>query len=154
MKIIAVVVAVLMLTACDAAKNAGDASIAFSPTPVTAVQFSPQFLPFAPVTSSCAVGSVFSTGFNLVIVGDRPSFLDQVTLHLLDGSNVGGPTVTFPNAQLTNMFGSTLVVSSRVFPFRPEFACGLRRPQSMVANIVLIDGHGSSRNVSVSAAFQ
>ena len=154
MRVIAILVAALAVAACDDVISRRGTSIAFSPTPEIAAQFSPQVLPFALVTSSCAVGPVFTTGFNLVIFQERPSFLDQVTLHLLDGTNVGGPSITFPRSQLTGMFGSTLVVSSRAFSFRPQFACGLGRPRSIRADIVLIDASGSSRNVSVSAAFQ
>jgi len=154
MRVIAILVAALAVTACDDVISRRGTSIAFSPTPEIAAQFSPQVLPFALVTSACAVSPVFTTGFNLVIFQERPSFLDQVTLHLLDGTNVGGPSITFPRSQLTGMFGSTLVVSSRAFSFRPQFACGLRHPRSLVADVVLIDGDGSRRNVSVSAAFQ
>jgi hypothetical protein len=154
MRVIAILVAALAVAACDDVISRRGTSIAFSPTPEIAAQFSPQVLPFALVTSSCAVGPVFTTGFNLVIFQERPSFLDQVTVHLLDGTSVGGPAITFPRSQLNGMFGSTLVVSSRAFPFRPQFACGLGRPRSIRADVVLIDANGSSRNVSVSAAFQ
>jgi hypothetical protein len=156
MRVIAIVVAVLAVAACDDANNSRATSIAFSPTPELGAQFSPQVLPFALVTSSCAVGPVFTTGFNLLIVQTRPgnSFLDQVTFHLLDGTNLGGPSITFPRAELTSMFGSTLVVSSRAFAFRPQFVCGLGRPRSLVADVFLIDGNGSGRHVSVNAAFQ
>jgi hypothetical protein len=154
MRVIAIVVAALTIAACEEVKPDQRSGIVFAPTPETAAQFSPHILPFAAVTSSCAVGPVFTTGFNLVIFQERPSFLDQVTLHLLDGTNLGGPSVTFPRSELNGMFGSTLVVSSRAFAFRPQFACGLRHPRSLVADVVLVNGDGSSRNVSVSAAFQ
>jgi len=154
MRVIAIVVAALTIAGCEEAKPDQRSSIVFAPTPEIAAQFSPQVFPFALVTSSCAVSPVFTTGFNLVIFQERPSFLDQVTFHLLDGSNLGGPSVTFPRSELNGMFGSTLIVSSRAFAFRPQFACGLRQPRSLVADVVLIDGDGSSRNVTVSAAFQ
>jgi len=154
MRVIAILVAMFAVAACDDVISRRGTSIAFSPTPEIAAQFSPQVLPFALVTSSCAVGPVFTTGFNLVIFQEHPSFLDHVTLHLLDGTNLGGPSITFPSSQLNGMFGSTLVVNSRAFSFRPQFACGLGRPRSIRADIVLVDANGSSRNVSVSAAFQ
>jgi hypothetical protein len=154
MKVVAIVVAALTLAACEDAKHVRDTSIAFSPTPEIAAQFSPQFLSVGLVTSSCAVSPVFTTGFNLVIFQEQPSFLDQVTLHLLDGTNMGGPSITFPRSQLNGMFGSTLVGGSRAFSFQPQFACGLGRPGSIRADIVLIDPNGSHRHVSVSAAFR
>ena len=154
MRVIAVVLAALSVTACEKANPDERTSIVFAPTPEITAQFSPQVLSFALVTSSCAVSSVFTPGFNLVIFQERPSFLDQVTMHLLDGSNLGGPSVTFPRSELDGMFGSTLVVNSRAFAFRPQFACGLPRPRSIVADVALKDANGRSRNVSVSAAFQ
>jgi hypothetical protein len=156
MRVIVILVAALAITACDDAINTRASSIAFSPTPEIAAQVSPQFLPFAGVTSSCAVSPFFTTGFDLLILQTHPVnvFLDQVTLHLIDGTNLGGPSITFPRTQLNTMFGSTLVLTRRAFSFRPQFACGLGRPRSLVADVFLIDGNGSRRNVSVNAAFQ
>ena len=45
MKVIAIVVTALTLAACEDGKHVRDTSIVFSPTPETAAQFSPQFLP-------------------------------------------------------------------------------------------------------------
>jgi len=153
MKVIPLVVAALAVAACDDPISRRGTTIAFAPTAAIVAQFSPQVLPFAVVTSSCAAGPVFTTGFSLVIFQEQPSFLDQVTLHLLDGTNLG-TSITFPRSQLTGMFGSTLVAGSRAFSFQPQFACGLRHPRSLVADVVLLDADGNSRNVSVSAAFQ
>ena len=154
MRVIAILVAALAVAACDDVISRRGTSIAFSPTPEIAAQFSPQVLPFALVTSSCAVGPVFTTGFNLVIFQERPSFLDQVTLHLLDGTNMGGPSITFPSSQLNGMFGSTLVVNSRAFSFRPQFACGQTRPRSILGMVVLRDAVGVVRTISVDAPFR
>src|SRR5882762_2251644 len=129
MRMIAIVVVALVAVACENTTSGRRADIGFSPTAI-AVQISPQTLPFAAVTTACAVGPVFTTGFDLVIAQTRAAnvFVDRVTLHLLDGSNVGGPSITFPRSQLNAMFGSTLVAGTRAFSFRPQFACGLRRP--------------------------
>ena len=156
MKMIAIVVAAVAVAACENTTNGSRASIGFSPTPAIAAQFSPQTLPITLVTTTCASGPVFTTGFDLVIVQTLPVnvFMDQVRLHLLDGTNVGGPSITFPRSQLNAMFGSTLVVGTRAFGFRPQFGCGLRRPLGIVADVVLIDAEGSHRGVSVNAAFQ
>jgi hypothetical protein len=156
MRMIAIVVAALVVVACENTTSGSRADIGFSPTAAIAAQISPQTLPFAVFTSACAVGPVFTTGFDLVIVQTRPVnvFMDRVTLHLLDGTNLGGPSITFPRSQLNAMFGSTLVVGTRAFPFRPQFACGLRRPGSIAADVLLIDAEGSGRSVSVNAAFQ
>ncbi len=156
MKMIAIVVATVAVAACENTTSGRHPSIGFSPTLAIDAQFSPQTLPLAFVTTTCAFSPVFTTGFNLLFVqtGHENVFMDRVTLHLLDGTNVGGPSITFPRQQLDAMFGSTLVVGTRAFGFRPQFACGLRRPLGIVADVVLIDAEGSGRSVSVNAAFQ
>jgi hypothetical protein len=155
MKMMTIVVAAVAIAACDNTTNGSRGSIAFSPTPAIAAQFSPPTLPIALVTNTCASSLVFAPGFNLVIVQTGPVglFMDQVTLHLLDGTNVGGPSITFPRSQLNAMFGSMLVVDTRAFGFQPQFGCVLK-PVGIVADVVLIDGEGSRRSVSVKAAFQ
>jgi hypothetical protein len=156
MKMIAIVVAAVAVAACENTSSGRHAAIGFSPTLAIGAQFSPQTLPIALVTTTCALSPVFAPGFDLVIVHTGPAnvFMDRVTLHLLDGTNVGGPSLTFPRSQLNTMFGTTLVVSTRAFGFRPQFGCGPRRPRGIVADVVLIDAEGSSRSVSVNAAFQ
>ena len=156
MRTIAIVVVAVAMAACEIGTNGSRTFIGVSPTSATAVQFSPQTLPLSIAATRCVSGLVFTTGFDLVIVQTRPVhvFMDQVTLHLLDGSNVGGPSITFSRLQLNSMFGSTLVVGTRAFSFRPQFSCGVRRPRSIVADVVLMDEEGGGRSVSVNAAFQ
>jgi len=153
---IAIVVVALVAVACENTTSGRHADIGFSPTAAIAAQILPQTLPFAAVTTACAVGPVFTTAFDLVIAQTRAVnvFVDRVTLHLLDGSNVGGPLITFPRSQLTAMFGSTLLAGTRAFSFRPQFACGLRRPGSIAADVLLMDAEGNVQSVSVNAVFQ
>jgi hypothetical protein len=155
MKMMVIVVVAAAVAACDRDTNRRGTSIAFSPTLAIGAQISPQTLPFATVTAACASGSLFTTDFDLVIVLTRQVnvFMDRVTLHLLDGTNVGGPLLTFPRAQLNAMFGSTLVVGTRAFSFRPQFGCGTKRPRSLVADVILIDADGNGRSVSITAEF-
>jgi hypothetical protein len=158
MKMIAIVVVAVAMSACDDDNHhskSGDTRIAFSPTPAVAAQIFPQTLPVFGVTSTCAPGSVFSPGFDLVIVqtGLVNLFMDQVTLRLIDGTGLGTP-ITFPRSQLNSMFGSTLVVGTRAFKFLPQFNCGLTRPGSISAEVDLIDGTGMARTVSVNAALK
>ena len=70
--------------------------------------------------------------------------LNSVTLHLLSGENVGGPSVTYPQAGLTSLFGSTVIVrgGSRSFVFRPPFGCTAMRPCTLRADVTVIDGSG------------
>jgi hypothetical protein len=157
MRMIAIVVVAVAMAACDDDNHSksGGSSIAFSPTPQVSAQIFPQTLPVFGVTSTCAPGSVFSPGFDLVIVqtGLVNLFMDQVTLRLIDGTGLGTP-ITFPRSQLNSMFGSTLVVGTRAFKFLPQFQCTLTRPGSISAGIDLIDGTGMARTVSVNAAFK
>ena len=156
MRMIAIVVVALVAVACENTTSGRRADIGFSPTAAIAAQILPQTLPFATVTTACAVGPVFTTAFDLVIAQTRAVnvFVDRVTLHLLDGSNVGGPSITFPRSQLTAMFGSTLLAGTRAFSFQPQFACGLRGPGSIAADVLLMDAEGNVQSVSVNAVFQ
>jgi len=162
MKMTAVLVAALAVASCDSDTKVRGSMIAFGPTPGFAAaqisaQFFPQTLPFSLFTTSCASRQFFTPAFDLVLVQPQSVnfFLDRVTFRMIDGTSLGGPSVTFPSAQLTSMFGSTLIVGSRAFSFRPQFGCGFfTRPGSIVADVVLIDGRGQSHNVSVSAPFQ
>jgi hypothetical protein len=49
------------------------------------------------------------------------------------------------------MFGPTLVIGTGAFSFAPDFGCLVTRPQAIAADVVLIDGTGGTRNMTVSA---
>jgi hypothetical protein len=157
MKMIAMVVAAVAMAACDRTTNRSGTVITFAPTPAIAAQISPQTLPlFVATTTPCTAGIAFTTGFDLVIVqtGSANVSIDQVTLRLIDGTGLGGPSITIPQPQLASMFGSTLVAGTRSFSFNPQFACGLTRPGSIAGTVVLTDAEGIVRTVSVDAAFR
>jgi hypothetical protein len=155
MRMIAIVVAALFTVACENTSSGRRTGIEFSPTSLIAAEFWPQTLPFSNITTACAVGSAFTTGFDLVIVPTSAAriFMDRVTLHLIDGSNLG-TSITFPRPQLDAMFGSTLVAGRRAFPFRPQFGCGPWRPRSIAADVLLLESDGRSRSVRVDAPFR
>ena len=162
MKMITILCAALALVSCDRAETNGPTRIVsvaspFSPTVGIGLQISPQTLPITTITTiACPFVSAFRTGFQLVVVPARDGsiFMDRVTLRLVDGSNIGGPAVTFPRPELNSMFGSTLVVSTRAFAFQPQFGCLVARPRVMAADVVFVDGAGDSRTVTVSASLQ
>jgi hypothetical protein len=157
MKMMAIVVAAVAMAACDRTTNSSGTLIAFGPTPAIAARISPQTLAlFVSTTTACTSGSAFTTGFDLVIVqtGSVDVFIDQVMLRLIDGTDLGGPSITIPQRQLNSMFGSTLVVGTRAFSFKPQFARGLMRPRSLAGKVVLKDAEGIVRTVSVDAAFR
>jgi hypothetical protein len=80
--------------------------------------------------------------------------MDSVTLRLINGETVGGPTITFPTPDLNRMFGPTVVVGRRAFTFRPQFGCQVGRPQSIAVDVVLSDGKGNSQLVARKATFE
>jgi hypothetical protein len=90
------------------------------------------------------------TGLVLVLTASRPVNLDQVTIHLLDGSNVGGPSVTFPQPDLTSQFGSIHLAAgtTRSFGFHTHFGCSVQVPRGVTADVHFVDGDGASSMVS------
>ena len=87
---------------------------------------------------------------DLVITAADTVNMNRVTIHLLDGTNVG-PLFTFPITDLTSQFGTTVVPggSTRTFPFRPVFICGARRPVAVAADITFVIGGGRTHRITV-----
>ena len=107
-----------------------------------------------PVVTIAPFGPCFAIGFaqslNLAITaGSSDVSLDHVTIQLLDGSNVGGPSITFPRAGLNSQFGSTVVRqrASRTFGLTPSFGCTPTQPQFIRADVQLIDQFGASQSL-------
>ena len=149
--------AVLALTACDN-NGTGVATSVFTPTQThtsASAWITPQTIPFATLNGfGCPFGSPFSTTFGVVISPSQKLTVDSVTLRLSDGSSLGGSSVTFPQPQLTRMFGSTLVIDTRVFEFNPSFVCGAGVPLSVTADIVFIDASGTLQTMTTTASFK
>jgi hypothetical protein len=142
----------LTLASCqDAQKGKFSYTESFVPTPPIGLQIVQQVLPVPAV--SCALGQSFTIPFTLVIVSPSQFdlSLDRVTFHLIDGTNIGSPAVTFPRPGLTNMFGSTLVIGTTAFTFTPDFGCVVTQPQSIAADVELIDRTGSKRILTARA---
>src|SRR5262249_48972402 len=94
-----------------------------------------------PVSTVGCATPVFIPPVSVVVVSSvSNAFLDTVTLHLLDGSNVGA-SVTIPRAGLDAQFGNTVVVlgNRRVFTFTPTFGCFRFQPHAMRAEVVIGD---------------
>jgi hypothetical protein len=83
--------------------------------------------------------------------------VDNVTIRLNDGSNLGGPMVTFPQPGLAAQFGTTVVAAGipRTFTFTPQFSCGsgTTPPSQVMGQISLMDSAGLPHTVAVSAPF-
>ena len=134
-------------------------TLLFVPTETVNTQILPAILPLTTVgTVICPTPSALTltTSFDLVVIAQRPSDMrvDSATFRLITGESVGGPSITFPSTQLTQMFGTTAVGQTRVFAFRPEFNCHVGRPQSIAADVILIDSAGNPQTHTTSAVFQ
>lgn len=93
----------------------------------------------------CATRGLLTTDLNVVVSSTGAGlFVDQVSLHLIDGTNIGGPAVTFPQADLNARFANTVVVagSSRTFGLTPTFTCGRSAPRSIHGVVGVVDAHG------------
>ncbi len=102
-------------------------------------------------------GFVFGTSFNMIVVSSGLDLrMDSLTVHMIDGTNLGGPSVTIPSSQLNAQFGTTLVRAgtSRVFPFNPVFGCAATRPLSIAGTVLLLDQRGTPQTVNVTANVQ
>ena len=153
MRAMTILLMTLTLASCeDAQKGKFSSTGSFVPTPAIGVQIFPQTLPVATV-STCPLGQPFTIPFTLVIVSPSQSdvSMDSVTFHLIDGTNVGGPAVTFPRPGLNSMFGSTVVSGTNSFSFRPDFGCVGTHPMAIAADVVLTDRTGSSVSLTASA---
>src|SRR5262245_56881484 len=76
-------------------------SISLEPTPIS-------FIP--PSGVPCPLGGfAFNPSFHLIVsAGVNDVTFDSVTIHMIDGTNLGGPSITIPQPELSARFGSTL----------------------------------------------
>jgi hypothetical protein len=123
---------------------------------VPVVRFSPQTLmPLPTAGFGCPQVQPFTTVFDLIVDGrgSMDVFLTQVTIRFVDGSSFGGSPLIFSNGDLSARFGQTLVPAdtTRAFGFTPQFGCGVSRPHTIVADIVLLDRQGSNHPMSLIA---
>jgi hypothetical protein len=106
-------------------------------------------LAFASATY-CANVAVLTPNVNLIVASVNDVIVDELTLHLLDGSNVGGPGVTIPPAGLGGVRGGT----SRTFVLTPTFRCGVSSPQAIQGNVVIVDAAGLRTSLSTTAVLR
>jgi hypothetical protein len=87
--------------------------------------------------------------FDLRIAASTTVDLDRVTIHMIDGTNLGGPMVTVPRTDLVGQFGSTRIVAgtTRTFTLRRRFVC-TNPPRSVAAEITVRDSRGVSFGVT------
>jgi len=133
------------------------AVVAFGSTS-TVAQIQPPFLVQQPVpTFGCPLIQPFTTSFQIVIVQPRVDVtMNQVTLQFINGTNLGGTPIPFPQPNLTRMFGNTFVRAhtTRAFPFFQGFGCFPSSPKRLTAQIMLADGNGAAQETSAAADIQ
>jgi hypothetical protein len=93
----------------------------------------------------CATSGLLPTDLSIVVSSTGAAlFVDQVTLHLIDGTNIGGPGVTFPQPDLNARFANTVVLAgfSRTFGLTPTFRCGMSAPRFIQGEVGVVDASG------------
>src|SRR3954470_1213594 len=123
----------LVLTGCDAAFTTG---AAIAPAGVVVVNAVLAVVPTGSTSFAVCGGAFFRSGLTLVVSSARANVsVGDVTLHMSDGTNIGGPGVTVPQLQLAG--GAPTVVlagGSRSFLLTPALACGFGAPRMIHAD--------------------
>ena len=106
------------------------------------------------VNQGCAATPQAAPSFDIVVLTTRTADLESVTIRLINGTELGGPMITFPSAPLTTQFGTTRLVAGtpRTFTLSPRFVCGPDRPQSVAADLVVVELSGAAHRLTVSRA--
>jgi hypothetical protein len=120
--------------------------------------FSPLPIGFNPLAAlQCPGGFGFRPSFFLnITAGPHDLTLDHVTLHLNDGSNLGGPMITIPRIDLAGGSGTTIIRagSTRGFGLRPAFDCVFSHPRSLFGTAFLFDPIGVLQTMTIEGRVQ
>ena len=120
--------------------------------------FSPNPIRLAPDGGpQCPGGFAFNTQLNLIITaGVHDLTLDSVTLHMIDGTNVGGPSVTIPPPELATQSGSMFIHAgtTRAFALQPAFGCMANQPRSLRGDAFVFDNQGRFQTLSLEGSIQ
>ena len=119
---------------------------------------SPNPIRLAPLGGAlCPGGFAFGTPLNLIITaGVHNLTLDSVTLHMIDGTNLGGPSVTIPSPELATQFGSMFIHAgtTRAFALRPTFGCVPNQPRSLRGDAFVFDNQGRRQTLPLEGSIQ
>ena len=139
--------ALLASAGCDRSTTA--AGIAPAGVPAATARLITAPMAFAPSTY-CASVALLTPNISLIITSVGSDFaVDELTLHLLDGTNVGGPGITIPPTGLNDAI--VRAGTSRTFVVTPTFKCGVSSPQSVHADVVIVDPTGLRTSLSTTA---
>jgi hypothetical protein len=154
MKCFAILFTVVLACVFSGCDRSTTPSAAVAPTAVAAGSVAITAGPLAASSANnCASVGLLTTDLRIAVSSAGADFLvDEVTLHLLDGTNVGGPGVTFARSTLNAQFVNTMVRggSSRTFVLTPTFTCGVSTHRSIRGEVVVVDASGA-RSVMTSA---
>jgi hypothetical protein len=147
----------VLISACD---NSPDKVLllntATSFTP--AGTFSPNPIRLAPLGGAqCPGGFAFGTSLQLIITaGIHDLTLDSVTLHMIDGTNLGGPSVTIPSPELATQSGSMFIHAgtARAFALQPAFGCMANQPRSLRGDAFVFDDQGRRQTIPLAGRIQ
>jgi hypothetical protein len=109
------------------------------------------------VGTRCAGGAAFGTSFHLLITtGVRDLKMDSATFQLIDGTHVGGPSVTIPSLAFATQ--PTLLFipagTTRDFGLHADFGCFAGRPFLMRGNVFLFDPFGSRHSFTLESRIE
>ena len=121
-------------------------------------RFSPNPIALTPFTSpACRDGLAFASPFHLFIsAGVHNLTLDHVTIHMIDGTNLGGPSITIPQSEFAAQSASLLIHAgtTRDFVVRPDFGCFTTRPRLLLGNAFLVDPFGVMQTIAFDGTVQ
>jgi hypothetical protein len=137
----------LTMWACDCDCNGGPFAAGITTAGVSTV--APVVLVIRPAFTAPVVFVESSPIIDLRIAASTTVDLQQVTIHMIDGTNLGGPMVTVPRTDLVQQFGSTRIVAgtTRTFTLRPTLVL-TNSPRSVAADITVKDSRGVAFGVT------
>jgi len=92
------------------------------------------------------VGSFITPAFDIALIASNTVNVDHLTIQMIDGTHLGGPMVTIPQAALADQFGTLVIAggTQRVFTVHARMACGSSPWRSVSAQAAVRDPQGGT----------
>ena len=151
--------ALIICVLCAGAASACEGLfIVISPNGVLVVNVDPPVVPRQPnMSDGCSASSPASAAFQLVIrePGEDLS-LRSITFRFADGTTPGSRPVMFSAAEITRMFGSSVVMAgaARRLGFSVPYDCSLPRPTRMFVHVDAATRSGRAIESEAAASIQ
>ena len=121
-------------------------------------RFSPNPIPLVPSAGvACPGGFAFGSPLHLgITAGVHDLTLDHATIHMIDGTNLGGPSITIPQSEFAAQSASLFIHAgtTRDFVVHPSFGCFTTRPLSLRGNVFLVDPVGMMQTIAFAGTVQ